>query len=143
MPDLKIKGYTNDVKVTPDRHVCRSSDETGDLQLCNAAIALSRPFYRRAKTRSGLSLSRRRQTFIAAAGGNDTRLTRPGVVKVWNLPTAARRRRWMWFLRSARRITFSPDATTLYVADVNDRVDQCLICRTASLAGSSASTDGL
>ena len=60
---------------------------------------------------------------IAAAGGDDTRLSRPGVARSSTLRMAARPEALdVVPEKCATDVAFSPDGSTLYVADMNDRV---------------------
>lgn len=120
---LKVKGYANDVRVSPDGQLVAAATETGDVRLWNAASGSERASISAGKDPLlGVAFSADGKV-IAAAGGDDTRLSRPGVANVWNVADGTEARTLdVLPEKCATDAAFSPDGSVLYVGDMNDRV---------------------
>jgi len=120
---LKVKGYTNDLKVSPDGQVLAAATETGEVRLWNTADGSERPALSAGRDPLLAVAFSADGKLIAAAGGDETRLSRPGVARVWNLGDGTEARPLdVVPEKCATDVSFSPDGATLYVADMNDRV---------------------
>jgi len=120
---LKIKGYANDVQASPDGKLIAAATETGEVRMWHAVDGSERSVWSAGKDPLlGLAFSAD-GALIAAAGGDETRLSRPGVVKVWKVSDGSEAKALdVVPEKCGTDVAFSPDATALYVADMNDRV---------------------
>ncbi len=120
---FKVKGYANDVKVSPDGQLIAAATETGEVRLWNVGDASERATLTAGRdplTAVAFSADGR---LIAAVGGDETRLSRPGVAKIWNVADGSEAKTLdVVPEKCANDVAFSPDGTALYIADMNDRV---------------------
>jgi WD40 repeat protein len=120
---LKVKGYANDVEVSHDGRLIAAATETGEVRLWDAADGSERAVIAVGKEPLWGAAFSGDGTLIAAAGGDDTRLSRPGVAKVFQAADGSEARALdVVPEKCATDVAFSPDGSTLYVADMNDRV---------------------
>ena len=120
---LKVKGYANDVEVSPDGQLVAAATETGDVRLWNAADGAEKATISSGKEPLLSIAFSADGKLIAAAGGDDTRLSRPGIAKVWNVADGSESKQLdVVPEKCAVDVAFSPDASVLYVGDMNDRV---------------------
>lgn len=120
---LKVKGYANDVEVSPDGQLVAAACETGDVRLWNSADGSERSTVASGKEPLVSVAFSADGKLIAAAGGDETRLSRPGVAKIWNVADGSDAKALdVVPEKCAVAVAFSPDGSALYVGDMNDRV---------------------
>ncbi|HVJ68672.1 MAG TPA: Gfo/Idh/MocA family oxidoreductase [Caulifigura sp.] len=120
---LKVKGYANDVKASPNGQLVAAAMETGNVQLWNSADGSERSTISAGKDPLLSVAFSADGARIAAAGGDDTRLSRPGVANVWNVADGSEAKALdVQPEKCAIDVAFSPDGSALYVGDMNDRV---------------------
>ncbi len=120
---LKVKGYANDVAVSPNGQLVAAAIETGEVRLWSAIDGSERPALVAGKDPLlGVAFSADGQR-LAAVGGDETRLSRPGVARVWNVADGTEGTALdVVPEKCATDVAFSPDGSALYIADMNDRV---------------------
>lgn len=120
---FKVPGYANHVALTPDGSTLLAACEDGKVRRWNIPdgaeldplTGLTDPLQSIAVSADG--------KLVAAAAGDDTRLTRAGSVKIWMLPDGKDGSSIeIPPEKCATGVAFSSDAGTLYVSDLNKRV---------------------